>query len=312
MTGRHRFRRDGGTYDVTTKRKQTTAMGTSIAAGIGGAGGWQALAWAVEHAELTGARLVLLHICPPGSPLERMTGKPVIAQVEVVDPPLARAVAKARARLGGQRVALRIRSGDPAVQMAEASAGVRLLVIGAGDQGRTVHRTLRHAHCPVVVVRPQMRPASASPLAGHVVVGLDGSSAARTAMEFAFGYAAERGFPLAAVHVSDVSRDDYFYDDVTLSTNFATEPHALELLAAETEPWTLKDPAVAVRRAVLHGSVAGALIRAGAGARLLVVGDKHRGVVSRVRTGDVPLTVAAQAPCPVAVVPVNQREGEPL
>ena len=60
-----------------------------------------------------------------------------------------------------------------------------------------------------------------------------------------------------------------------------------------------------------HG-VPDALIRAGTGARLLVVGDKRRGVIGRARTGDVPLTVAADAPCPVAVIPLHQREGEPL
>jgi len=38
-------------------------MGGSITAGIGGAGGWQAMAWAAEEAECTGARLVLLHVC---------------------------------------------------------------------------------------------------------------------------------------------------------------------------------------------------------------------------------------------------------
>jgi nucleotide-binding universal stress UspA family protein len=67
-----------------------------------------------------------------------------------------------------------------------------------------------------------------------------------------------------------------------------------------------------VRRAVLPGPVADTLIHAGAGARLLVVGDKRRGVISRAHTGDVPLTVATEATCPVAVVPLDQREGDPL
>jgi hypothetical protein len=58
--------------------------------------------------------------------------------------------------------------------------------------------------------------------------------------------------------------------------------------------------------------VVDALLRAGAGARLLVVGDKRRGVVGRARTGDVPLTLATEAICPVAVVPIDQREGDPL
>jgi nucleotide-binding universal stress UspA family protein len=283
----------------------------TIGVGFGGVGGSQALSWAVEEAEDTGARLVLLHVCVPGSPLDRATGDPTPAEVELVDPPLARALARTRARIGGQRAVLKIRSGDPTARLVDASAGVRLLVIGSGDGGRTVRRVLRQACCPVVVVRPDRAP-HAGPLAGHVVVGVDGSSAGRNAMEFAFTHAAEHRLPLAAVHVSEQSRDDYFYDDGTLSVHFAVEPAALELLAAETEPWALRHPAVPIRRAVLHGSVADTLIRAGGGARLLVVGDKRRGVIGRARTGDVPLTVAADAPCPVAVVPLDQREREPL
>ncbi|MEU4428357.1 universal stress protein [Actinoplanes sp. NPDC024001] len=284
----------------------------SIAVGIGGAGGWQALAWAAEEAERTGARLVLLHVCVPGSPLDQATGEPTPAEVELIDPPLARAYAQTQTRLGGQRAALRIRSGEPSARLADASTGVRLLVIGAGESGRTVRRVLRHAHCPVVVVRPDALSVGSPLLAGHVVIGVDGTDAGRAAMEFAFTYAAKHHLPLAAVHVSEATRDDYFYDDTTLSTHFTVEPADLELLAAETEPWASKCPAVPVRRVVLHGSVVDALIRAGAGARLLVVGDKRRGVIGRARTGDVPLTVATEAPCPVAVVPLDQREGEPL
>jgi len=286
-------------------------MARPIAVGVGGAGGWQALAWAAEEADRTGVRLVLLHFCVPGSPLARRTGEPTPAEVELIDPPLARALANVRARLGGQRVALRVRAGDPAECLIEASAGAGLLVIGAGEGGRTMRRVLRHAHCPVVVVRPGAQGRGA-PLAGHVVAGVDGSTAGHAALEFAFGYAGHHHLPLAAVHVSPATLDDYFYDDVTLSTHFAAEPAALELLATEVEPWTFKYPAVPIRRAVLCGSAADGLIRSGAGARLLVVGDKRRGVIGRARTGDVPLTVATDAPCPTAVVPLDQSEGAPL
>ncbi|HET6484439.1 MAG TPA: universal stress protein [Actinoplanes sp.] len=282
-------------------------MGGSIAVGFGGVGGSEALAWATEQAERSGARLTIVHVCVPGSPLTGATH----ARLELLDPPLARVYAKAQTCLGGHRVALEIRSGDPAAELVHASAGAHLLVIGAGEGGRTVRRIIRHTHSPVVVVRPTRLPAHA-PFAGHVVVGVDGSPAGRAAVEFAFAYAAEHQLPLAAAHASTAEQDDYFYDDVTLSTHFAVEPAALELLAAETEPWSLKYPDVPVRRAVLHGPVDEALIQAAAGARLVVVGDKRRGVIGRARTGDVPLTVATEAACPVAVVPEDHDEGDLL
>lgn len=238
----------------------------TLAAAVGAASGWQALAWAAEEAEMERARLAIVHVCPPDSALRRLSGEPTAALVELSDPAMARAVGAIRARLGGHRVALNIRTGDPATALIDASTAVDLLAVGWGTSGRTTRRVLRRAYCPVVVVRP----------------------------------------------VSAHGDDDYFFDDTTLSTHFAVEPTALDLLCAEVEPWSRKYPHVNIRRAVLCGTVVAGLVRAAAGARLLVVGDKRRGVVSRARTGDVPLSVARLAGCPTAVVPLDRREGEPL
>lgn len=264
-------------------------MNGTIAVGIGGTGGWQALGWAAEHAERTGARLALLHVCVPYSPLDRISGDPTAAEVELIDPPLARAYANVQGRLGNRRTVLKIRSGEPSLRLVDASAAVRLLVIGDGEGGRTVRRVLRHAYCPVVVARP-VTTAGRAPFAGHVVVGVDGSVAGRGALEMAFAYADDHRLPVAAVHVTDSGRSG--------------------LLAAEVAPWAEKFPAVPVRQAALTGSVPERLIEAAVGARLLVVGDKRRGVIGRARTGDVPLTVATEAPSPVALVPLEQLEGE--
>jgi nucleotide-binding universal stress UspA family protein len=268
-------------------------MNGTIAAGIGGTGAWRALAWATDQAGRTGARLALVHVCAPGSPLDRMTGDPTVAEVELIDPPLARAYTHARGRLGAWRTVLKIRGGDPTQRLVDASAGVRLLVIGDGEGGHTVRRVVRHAHCPVVVARPST-PAAQTPLAGHVVVGVDHSAAGQAALGLAFGYADDHRLPLTAVHVSAPGEH--------------TGP---DLLAAELAPWVEKYPSVTVHRAVRTGSVADELVTAALGAALLVVGDKRRGVIGRARTGDVPMTVATEAPAPVAVVPLEQREGEP-
>ncbi|MEV6345193.1 universal stress protein [Actinoplanes sp. NPDC051851] len=264
-------------------------MRRAIGTGIGGAGSWLALGWAAEEAETTGNRLVLVHVCAPGSPLERVSSEPVPAELELIDPGLARAVTSNRNRLGARRVTLAVRAGEAESRLVDVSARVEVLVIGAGEGGRTVRRVIRNAHCPVVVVR---RPA---PFAGHVVVGVDGSAAGRTAAEFAFGYAAAHGFPVAAVHVSA-----------------AEASGRRSLLTGEIAPWRRRYPDVPVSVEYRHGAVAEELIRAGARARLLVVGDKRRGVIGRVRTGDVPMAVAMRAPCPVAVVPVDRREEAPL
>src|SRR5690348_8820410 len=116
-----------------------------IVVGLGGAGGRQALAWAVEEAQRSDAVLVLLHVCAAGSPLDQETSDPTLAEVELVDPPLAQSLANTRARLGGDRAVLKIVSGDPPSCLVNVSASVDLLVIGAGEGGSTARRILRHA-----------------------------------------------------------------------------------------------------------------------------------------------------------------------
>ncbi|GAA2607919.1 universal stress protein [Paractinoplanes durhamensis] len=265
-----------------------------IAAGVGGAGGWQALAWAAELAAHTGERLVLLQVCAPGSPLDRFAGDPAPAEVEVVEPALARAYATVGARLGRERTTLKICTGPPSDRLVDASEGVRLLVIGDGGGGRTIRQVVQRAHCPVVVVHPGNGTAG-SLYAGYVVAGVDASTASRGALEMAFGYAEQNHLPLAAIHVSERPPGD-----------------DAQLLTDAVRPWKRIHPGVRTRCSVITGSVDDALIRSAAGARLLVVGDKRRGAGDRARIGDVPLTLATAAPCPVAVVPLAQHHTEPL
>jgi nucleotide-binding universal stress UspA family protein len=295
---------------VGTHRRQPLATGT-VGVGVGGSGAWTALAWAVDEVAGSGRHLVVVHVCSPDSPLAGVAGTPNAATVELHEQALARAVSAVRTRLGGNRVELQIRVGHAAAELIDASAGMDMLAIGAGASGRIVRRVLRGSFGPVVVVRGGS-PGPDGPFAGHVVVGIDGSAAGQAACEFAFKYADEHGFPLAAVHVSGNGEDDYFYDETTLSTHFTVEPAALELLAAAAGPSSRKHPRVQLRRAVLHGTVTDGLVRAAAGAFLLVVGDKRRGSLSRARTGDVPYAVIRRASCPTAVVPVDRRVEESL
>lgn len=276
-------------------------MTRAIAVGVGGTGGWHALAWASEQALRTASRLILLHACPPGSPLARQPGTPPMAQVELVDPPLARAVAAARAKLGSRNVSLRILSGDPGTALVDASADASMLVIGTGGGRSTVRRVIRRAHCPVIVARPGHDDHNAS-FAGQVLVGVDAGPAGRAAVEFAFEYAEQHHLPVTAARVTDADRS------ADVSRDLAG---AMDLLRAEVEPWRQKYPQVRVRSTVLHGTVGAGLAWAGAGAHLLVIGNRHRGPLGRSHTGDVPLTVARRARGPVAVVPADRREGAP-
>lgn len=282
-------------------------MRPTILVGLGGSGGWHALAWAIDEATVVGARLVLCHACPPDSPLAGRGPATPISLVELVDPPLARAVASARASLGGDRVDLQVLAGRPGPVLVAAATHADLVVLGAPDPVRPrrprgpAHHVARHAPCPVVVNRP-VGPHRHAALSGHVVVGVDDSAAGRAALDFGFGYAERHRRPLAAVRVTEHTDDDLWFDERTLSTHFATEPADLALLAAEVEPWMRKYPAVAVKRALYGGRPLPGLLRATGGATLLVVGDHGHGGVVRAILGSVSDGALDDAGCPVAVV----------
>ncbi|MCW6006226.1 universal stress protein [Micromonospora sp. CPCC 205371] len=273
-----------------------------VAVGVAGtATSWQALAWAAD------ARRALGHLPRlPRRVRARLVSAAVpMAVLELADPPLARAVAATRARLGGERVSVRIRPEHHAVALlADAAWEADLLVLGApsGSGWReTTHRLLGHVAVPTVVVRSVA--GASGPFAGHVVVGVDGSEPSAGGLEFAFRYAAAHRAPIAAVHATSDAPDDFWFDDTMLETHFPTDPAGLRLLAEQVEPWTHKYPDVRVKRAVYTGRALPALLRAAAGARLLVLGARGHGVAARALLGSVSHGAVDRAAGPVAVVP---------
>ncbi len=279
----------------------------TIVVGVDGkAPGWWALAWAADEAAVTGARLKICRVYQPDHrpPVggQRHPGE----VLELADPLLMRQVRHVQARLGGALVTLSTPAGGPGQQLVDA--GGDLLVVGAisGDHlsaMSTARWVAAHARCPVVVVR--LIGKAAGLFAGHVVVGVDGSEPARAALAFGLRHAATHGLPLAAVHATGGHTDDepgdVWVDDRFAETHVTPPPPGLTELDVEVEPYARDHPEVAVKRAVYHGGPVPALLRAAAGARLLVVGDRGRGAVSRLLLGSVSQGVVARANGPVAV-----------
>jgi nucleotide-binding universal stress UspA family protein len=285
-------------------------MQPRVVVGLGGATGWYALAWAAEHASASGADLILCHACPADSPLATRRVPPP-SLIELCDPPLARAVAATKARLGGHRVTLRVEPVRPADLILAAEASADLVVVGPPGQApaghrETAHRVAAHAKAPVVVAR-RGGGRTHGPFAGHVVVGVDGSPAARAALELGFEEAALHRRPLAAVHVTTTLHDDFWFDDTMLSSHFVVEPAGLDLLADEVEPWSHKYPNVPVKRAMFAGRPVEGLLRAANGAALLCVGDRGRSWPARTVLGSVSDRAIDGADAPVAVVKGGRR-----
>jgi len=289
----------------------------TVLVGLGGAGGWHALAWATEEASATGARMILLHACEPGSALVPPAPAPSLAVLELVDPPLARAVARTRERLGGHRVHLRLLPGRPGPLLVTAAAQADLVVIGPpgrwrpGGFGGTAHHVAAHAPRSVVVVRPATAGPDA-PLRGHIVVGVDERGDSDAAVEFAFERAVAHACPIAAVHVSGHRRDDYHCDRRPPFGHASADASDLSLLAHAVEPWTHKHPHTTVTCAVYAGRPLPGLLRAAHGARLLVIGDhghSRLGAAGRGLLGGVIHGALDHATGPVAIVRAHRREG---
>ncbi len=277
--------------------------------------GWRALAWAVAETAALDGRLVICHRVDPHDPLAVAGAWPSMAVLENADPMLARTLAGARARLGGDRVALTLDAGDLTTALLAAAATAHLIVIGAEEQPASLgvraaaRRVAALACCPAVVVRPVR--GEPGPFAGHVVVGVDGSPAARAALEFGFRYANRHEAPIVAVHVSHDAPGGVWVDDRMLETHLVYPHPALTLLDDEVEPWRLAYPGVAVRRAVFSGSPVPGLLRAAAGARLLAVGDRGHHPATRALLGSTSQAIVAHARCPVAILHHSPAAGDP-
>ncbi|WP_051399738.1 universal stress protein [Haloechinothrix halophila] len=136
-----------------------------------------------------------------------------------------------------------------------------------------------------------------------IVVGIDGSTSALAAVEWAAREATLRGAPLVAVRA---------WTYATIETGWPTVPMRVSdddiagnerrLLDESLAPWQEKYPEVAVEGRVVRGRPVRALLSEGAHAQLLVVGSRGRGAMAGLGLGSVSQGVLHHADRPVAIV----------
>jgi nucleotide-binding universal stress UspA family protein len=129
-----------------------------------------------------------------------------------------------------------------------------------------------------------------------IVVGVDGSECARTALRFAAGEARVRGAGLLALRVVEVPVDAW-------PGSAGAVGLALEEAGRQLQADLASEPAAGdAAYEVLGGHPAEELVKAAAGADLLVVGSRGLGGFHGLLVGSVSQQCLQHAPCPVAVV----------
>ncbi|HEY7596123.1 MAG TPA: universal stress protein [Actinophytocola sp.] len=285
----------------------------------GSASALDAVRWAAREAERRHAPLRLVHVCflmPVRHP--RQIAPPPEYHDAILEQGrhwLNQATEAARTTAPDVPLSTDQRDGVAADVLIRESLTAQLVVLGSrglgGFRGLLVGSVSvalsAHGHCPVVVMHGPGG-AGTPPENGPVVVGVDGSPLSDAAVEFAFTAAAERGVDLVAVHS---------WMDVPMSAGWASLPDTIDwefVGAAEARRldevlagWSEKFPEVVVRKVVERDRPQRALLKASAGAQLVVVGSRGRGALTGLGLGSVSQSLLHYAECPVATARVETK-----
>ncbi|MEU8158171.1 universal stress protein [Micromonospora sp. NPDC048986] len=219
---------------------------------------------------------------------------------------LERTAAELTGRWTGLAVEVRQVLGGPAATMIEESRRAELVVVGSRGLGGFTGLLLgsvgaqvaAHAHCPVLVVRPDEQPI---PVDGPVLVGVDGSESSRLAAGLGADEARLRDVPLVLVHVGPSNEDRRVPDEIEES-QAVYQAEAVTLLADASAAVRAAHPDLVVREhPVRADGAAQGLIEASGTASLLVVGTRGRAGFAGLLLGSVSQATIQHAHCPVLV-----------
>jgi nucleotide-binding universal stress UspA family protein len=261
-------RPDGVAAGVTPPRKIVIGYDRSIDAQA-------AAVWALDEAARTGAPAEFFYAREPAH------GELCRTMWDMLDD----AKALAGRRHPAVHTAISIGSGPPAPALIERSAAASLIVLGSlghssvtGRLGSVSVTVSAHARCPVVVVRGTTTPTAS------IVVGINESEPARSALAFAARQAAARHVPMRVIHARR-----------TRGTPAVTTGN---LIAA----CRLDHPDLEISAETVVGHPAAALVRAATSAQLVVIGTRGRSAVRGMLLGSVSQRLLRDSACPVAIV----------
>jgi len=277
----------------------------------------EALRQAHERAASTGAQLAVCHIVP--NELRSNLLFPHITRIAALQVPLdiKQIVEAASTRVteitgrASEDFELIVEDGTPQALILQTAEEWMADLIVMGSHGRTsasevligsvTDSVIRHAHCPVLIVRPGGQ-------ANRIVAGTDFSDPALPALKAAVDEFVRVGGELTVVHSLDLVWSPAAYPAMALGgAPFEVGPEKmteLQRIATERLEEALRQLNVAGETVVTTGSAGQALIDVATErtADLLVVGTVGRTGLRRALLGSVAETVARGASCSVLVV----------
>jgi nucleotide-binding universal stress UspA family protein len=183
---------------------------------------------------------------------------------------------------------------DLLVVGARGLGGFRGLLVGSVSQ-----RVLADATTPVAVIRPHAPQGT-----GPVVVGVDASTTARRALDWAIEEARARDVALRVVHAWTAPFvGGYPFGGATFDQRLIEEGarQLLDDLVAGADVTGLK-----VEKVLAYGTGGSALLEEGQGASVVVVGSRGLGGFTRWLLGSVSHQIVHHAPGTVVVIPSGQ------
>ncbi|MFC5730872.1 MULTISPECIES: universal stress protein [Nocardioides] len=287
--------------------------GTIIVGVDGSADADRALRWAAVQASLERRPLALVasaSLDQLGDVAWAGVGGYVVPATDLVERAQGvaeKAAAAVRRLRTGLAVTAHAAQGDPRVVLVGLSRNAHLLVVGSRGRGVLRSRLLgsvstavsRHAHCPVVVCRPE----SPGKVRRGVLVGADGTAEGQAVLEFAFQHASMHRLPLTVLHS---------FSDVVAALHGAHVVNALQedleeerlLLAEALAGFSEKYPEVHVEGLLARGLAYECLAADSERWHLVVVGRHPTESLGRMVSATVATAVVERAHTTVAVVPV--------
>jgi nucleotide-binding universal stress UspA family protein len=268
-----------------------------------------AVRWAAQDAAIRGLPLTLVHVENPAPPTwsqapileesagwQEAEGRSILANASKI----ARdAVADiAQIQINGELLSSAI-----VPTLVDQSKDAELIVVGSRGRGALARGLLgsvssgliRHAHCPVALIRDK-DPQMPHPAKAPVLVGIDGSTS-DLATAIAFEEASLRDADLIALHAwndTDMSEIPGFdWSPITAKED--------RLLAEGLAGWQERYPDVTVHKRLVCDRAARALVEASESAQLVVVGSHGSGAFTGMLLGSVSNAVVQAVYRPVIV-----------